>query len=403
MLSLRKPKKVFHVDAMLGGVHAVRGSLGTRNQEAARRICHRLEMALVEGSTSALWIELRGLLPAATYQRFADLLGIKERQVWTWSDLARSFRAHLEQRRRIGKLQESTEKRYEATLREFEKFLTEKGVSVLPEITRPLVESFKVWRLAGIKRRKYARGGAGLVLDVAILHRALAFGVENEMIVRNPVRMEGRPGENPERGAEPFTGAELSRLREHAGEDLLAFLLLRWTGFRGSDAVSMSWKEVHLDQKEIERVTQKRKKKVVVPIQVELLFALEAEYASRKPQASDRVLLNPSTGKPLTRPRLYHRMLALGKRAGVLNAHPHRFRDTLAVDMLLRGGSPYDVAKILGDTIETVERHYTPFVKELRDRVRVLLDNGSGLESSIPVAGNSEGTVTPLSHSPKPN
>jgi integrase len=223
------------------------------------------------------------------------------------------------------------------------------------------------------------------------------------MILRNPVRMEGRPGENPQRGAEPFTGVELSRLREHAGVDLLAFSLLRWTGFRGSDAVSVSWNEVHLDQKEIERVTQKRKKKVVVPIQVELLFALEAEYASRKPQGSDRVLLNPSTGKPLTRPRLYHRMLALGKRAGVMNAHPHRFRDTLAVDMLLRGGSPYDVAKILGDTIDTVERHYMPFVKELRDRVRVLLDNGSGLESSIPVAGNSEGTVTPLSKSTKPN
>ena len=96
-------------------------------------------------------------------------------------------------------------------------------------------------------------------------------------------------------------------------------------------------------------------------------------------------------------------MLALGKRAGVLNAHPHRFRDTLAVGMLLREGSPYDVAKILGDTIDTVGRHYTPFVKELRDRVRVLLDAGSGLESTIPAAGNSEGAVTPLSQSPKPN
>jgi hypothetical protein len=36
--------------------------------------------------------------------------------------------------------------------------------------------------------------------------------------------------------------------------------------------------------------------------------------------------------------------------------------------MLTRGASPYDVAKMLGDTIETVEKHYTPFVKELRDR-----------------------------------
>jgi integrase len=65
----------------------------------------------------------------------------------------------------------------------------------------------------------------------------------------------------------------------------------------------------------------------------------------------------------MTRPRLYTRMLALGKRADVAGAHPHRFRDTLAVDMLSRGASPYDVAKMLGDTIDTVERHYRPFVK----------------------------------------
>jgi integrase len=112
---------------------------------------------------------------------------------------------------------------------------------------------------------------------------------------------------------------------------------------------------------------QKRKKRVILPIHSELFFLLEAEYERITPQPSDRVLMNPATGKPLTRPRLYQRMLALGKRAGVTNAHPHRFRDTLAVDMLVRGASPYDVAKMLGDTIETVERHYTPFVRELRE------------------------------------
>jgi integrase len=117
----------------------------------------------------------------------------------------------------------------------------------------------------------------------------------------------------------------------------------------------LTWREVHFDRKEIERVTQKRKKRVILPIHTELLFGLEAEWESRKPNPSDRVLLNPLTRKPLTRPRLYHRMLALGKRASVTDAHPHRFRDTLAVDMLTRGASPYDVVKMLGDTIETVE------------------------------------------------
>ena len=137
-------------------------------------------------------------------------------------------------------------------------------------------------------------------------------------------------------------------------------------------------------------MTQKRLKRVVLPIQSELLFALEAEYLRRMPQPSDHVLQNPLTGNSLTRPRLYQRMLALGQLSGVPNAHPHRFRDTLAVDMLMRGASPYDVAKMLGDTIEKVERHYMPFVTELRERVRCILENGAGLESDItPVSQSS--------------
>jgi DNA-binding CsgD family transcriptional regulator len=51
-----------------------------------------------------------------------------------------------------------------------------------------------------------------------------------------------------------------------------------------------------------------------------------------------------------------------------------------AVDLLLRGAGPYDVAKMLGDAIETVEKHCMPFVRELRDRVRRILENGTGLE-----------------------
>jgi integrase len=99
--------------------------------------------------------------------------------------------------------------------------------------------------------------------------------------------MEGRPSENPTDVAEPFTGAELSRIREHAGDDLLTFLLLRWTGLRGSDAVSITWSEVHFDRKEIERLTQKRKKRLIIPIHPELLFCLEAER--QKHRVTDRV------------------------------------------------------------------------------------------------------------------
>ena len=171
-------------------------------------------------------------------------------------------------------------------------------------------------------------------------------------------------------------------LRQAAGEDLLAFLLLRWTGLRGSDAVRLTWDEIDWQAKEINRLTQKRKKRVVLPIPQELFFALEANRDRRLPQPDERILVNPRTGEPMTRPRLYERMLALGKRAGVPEAHPHRFRDTFAVDLLARGATAYDVAKLLGDTVDTIEKHYAPFVPELRDRARRLMENGEGIEKT---------------------
>ncbi len=75
-------------------------------------------------------------------------------------------------------------------------------------------------------------------------------------------------------------------------------------------------------------------------------------------------------------------MLALGARAGVAQANSHRFRNTLAVDLLCAGAGIYDVAQMLGDTVETVERHYAPFVPALRERVRRITENGEGLEGN---------------------
>jgi integrase len=246
-----------------------------------------------------------------------------------------------------------------------------------------LVESFKVWRAARIRTRKFSRGATSLALDAAILHRIFSIGVEYEIVEKNPVRMEGRPGDIPERGAQPFSAVQLDKLKQAAGPDLFMFLLLRWTGMRGSDIVGLTWDDVHFDRREIERVTQKRRKPVIIPIHTELLFALETEFELRSPEPDEQVLPKTRERGRMTRPRLYQRCKAMGHRAGIGDAHPHRFRDTFAVDMLARGASPYDVAKLLGDEIATIEKHYAPFVSELRERVRTLMETGEGIAGFI--------------------
>jgi integrase len=376
----------------------VRVSLGTSNFEAALAWQSTIEKALAEGPGSIRWGELRRVLPPDAFEKLAAIAGHvptdePEAPKHSWNDLTAKFSAWMTQRIATGKLRASTRARYDQTSAAFEKFLASRGIVALADISRALVEDFKSWQLARVLAKKHSRGGAGIVLDAAILHRIFGYAVECELISKNPVRLEGRPGDQPERGAQPFNAAQLMKLRRAAGADLLAFLLLRWTGLRGSDATGLRWEEIDWETREINRLTIKRRKRVILPIPQELFIALEFERDCRNPKPEDRVLLNPSNGKPLTRPRLYERMLALGRRAAVLDSHPHRFRDTFAVDLLARGASPYDVAKLLGDTVDTIEKHYAPFVRELRERARNIMENGLGLEIA--------GTPQPQENAPK--
>jgi len=381
MLTIHKRGRVFWSDGIVQGVR-VRRPLGTRNSDAAHRIVGKLERALAEGTDSSLWPELKQFLPESTFRVFANVAGYKEPVVKpepTWADLSAAFENELRRRVALDKLRESTAVRYRHTAREFKLFLEERKVSKLKDISKPLVETFKVWRAARIRTRIFSRGATSLALDAAVLHRIFAIGVEYEIIEKNPVRMEGRPGDIPERGAQPFSAGQLDKLKQAAGPDLFMFLLLRWTGMRGSDIVGLTWADVHFDRREIERITQKRRKPVIIPIHTELLFALENEFEHRSPQHHEQVLPQTRERGRMTRPRLYQRCKAMGRRAGMEDAHPHRFRDTFAVDMLARGATPYDVAKLLGDEIATVERHYAPFVRELRERVRTLMETGEGI------------------------
>jgi integrase len=141
-------------------------------------------------------------------------------------------------------------------------------------------------------------------------------------------------------------------------------------------ATGLRWGEIDWETREINRLTMKRRKRVLLPIHEELFFALEVEKRKRNPFRRRTHPAEPGNRKAA------HQAVAVraNARAGVLDAHPHRFRDTFAVDLLARGASPYDVAKLLGDTVDTIEKHYAPFVRELRERARRITETGEGLE-----------------------
>ena len=67
--------------------------------------------------------------------------------------------------------------------------------------------------------------------------------------------------------------------------------------------------------------------------------------------------------------RVFQKVFATTKPA-ITGGHPHRFRDTFAVSLLLKGVSIEIVSKLLGhSSIKVTERHYSPWVKARQDQL----------------------------------
>jgi hypothetical protein len=281
MLSAKKRGSIFRVEGVVNRRY-VRLSLGTRDASAAKKSLSEIELALIEGKESKRWAEIQRILPDRTFQFFSSVVGWEDKPepvgtpAATWVDLVREFSAQFRRKILQGDRSEATWRRYELTCETFTEFLEQRGISRLQDISRRIVEEFKAQRLESILKRKFSRGGSGLHLDVAILHSAFAFAIDVELLTgkNNPVKCEKYPGQKPTGGAQPFTREDLTQLRQAAGQDLLAFLLLRHTGLRGFDATDIRWSEIDFRERMLFRLTHKRQKRVWIPIHPELFFAM---------------------------------------------------------------------------------------------------------------------------------
>jgi site-specific recombinase XerD len=67
------------------------------------------------------------------------------------------------------------------------------------------------------------------------------------------------------------------------------------------------------------------------------------------------------------------RIKILCKAAKVTPDHPHRFRHSLAADLLVKGASVEDVAAILGNSPAIVAKHYSQWIKSRQDRLDAIV------------------------------
>lgn len=168
----------------------------------------------------------------------------------------------------------------------------------------------------------------------------------------------------------PFHEKEIQNILAHAKDDReLAFLLvLRHTGLRIGDAALL--RTSALGDNRIHLYTTKAGVPVSILIPDQLLTLL-----TKIPPHGGYFFVRAESTSMHTCADLWRRRIKiLCKAAGVMPDHPHRFRHSLAADLLSKGASVEDVAAILGNSPAIVMKHYSQFVQARQDRLDSFLE-----------------------------
>lgn len=145
----------------------------------------------------------------------------------------------------------------------------------------------------------------------------------------------------------PFSAEELERIRKvcDSKRDIAIVDFLYSTGCRVSEFVSLNICDIDFVNKE-GIVLGKGDKERTIYISEVAIMNLKEYLSSRNDK--NRALFIGRSGKRLSKTGVEALLRKLGKQASVDNVHPHRFRRTLATNLLNRGMSIQDVAQILG-------------------------------------------------------
>jgi integrase len=204
-----------------------------------------------------------------------------------------------------------------------------------------------------------------------------AFCIEREWTSKNPAKALKRPHLLEANDVEPFTRDEIMRIiaacdfiGRSSYERLRAramVLLLRYAAPRISDVVTLT--QEHIKGKYLQKRAIKNGRMIRVELHSEALRALHMLPRSKAAPLESTSFF--AGGKSSVRSLVkgaQRTLAAVFRLAKVEHAHPHRFRHTLASELLGKGATVEQVAGILADSPATIRRHYAKWTPELQAR-----------------------------------
>ena len=146
----------------------------------------------------------------------------------------------------------------------------------------------------------------------------------------------------------PYSTTELEKLRSACTSirDRALVEFLYSTGCRVSEVQNLNIGDIDFDKNECVVLGKGNKERVVYITETAELY-LKAYLETREYDENSALFTGKGTDR-LQKNGIEAMLKKLGKKAGVKNVHPHRFRRTLATNLLDRGMNIQEVAMILG-------------------------------------------------------
>lgn len=281
------------------------------------------------------------------------------------------FLADIEAR----KLHESTIRKYKLLKRQIEDYGQVHGLHFLDEFDLTSVSRF---------RSGWKDGPRSSAKKLERLRAFFRFAQKRKWVPENPASDLKAPKITlcP---TMPYTREEMMRIlaavskykhefqgrgSENARRMRALILLLRYSGMRIGDAVGL--KSDRIEGNKLFLYTQK----TGVPVNTILPdFVIEALDVT--PKITERHFFWDGTLNLETIIGSWRKRLAkLFELAEIERAHPHRFRDTFAVELLLSGVPIERVSILLGhQSVRITEKHYAPWVRSRQEQLEADLKN----------------------------